>query len=54
MNKYEEVMSRKNQIMIKSVGMDFDKYEKGIHLEVLKIEEHLYLCMMLRKEAIRV
>lgn len=29
MNKYEEVMSRKNQIMIKSVGMDFDKYEKG-------------------------
>lgn len=29
MNKYEEVMSRKNQIMIKSVGMDFDKYERG-------------------------
>lgn len=29
MNKYEEVMSRKNQIMIKSVGMDFDKYENG-------------------------
>ncbi|WP_346915771.1 2-amino-4-oxopentanoate thiolase subunit OrtB [Clostridium sp.] len=29
MNKYEEVMSRKNQIMIKSVGMDFDKYKKG-------------------------
>ncbi len=29
MNKYEEVMSRKNQIMIKSVGMDFNKYEKG-------------------------
>lgn len=29
MNKYEEVMNRKNQIMIKSVGMDFDKYEKG-------------------------
>lgn len=29
MNKYEEVMSRKNQIMIKSVGMDFDKYEIG-------------------------
>lgn len=29
MNKYEEVMSRKNQIMIKSVGMDFGKYEKG-------------------------
>ena len=29
MNKYEEVMSRKNQIMIKSEGMDFDKYEKG-------------------------
>lgn len=28
MNKYEEVMSRKNQIMIKSVGMDFDKYER--------------------------
>jgi cysteine synthase len=29
MNKYEEVMSRKNQVMIKSVGMDFDKYERG-------------------------
>lgn len=29
MNKYEEVMSRKNEIMIKSVGMDFDKYENG-------------------------
>lgn len=29
MNKYEEVMSRKNEIMIKSVGMDFEKYERG-------------------------
>lgn len=29
MNKYEEVMARKNQIMINSVGMDFKKYEKG-------------------------
>ncbi len=29
MNKYEEVMSRKNEIMLKSVGMDFDKYEEG-------------------------
>lgn len=29
MNKYEEVMSRKNEIMIKSVGMDFEKYESG-------------------------
>ena len=29
MNKYEEVMSRKNEIMLKSVGMNFDKYEEG-------------------------
>lgn len=29
MNKYEEVMSRKNEIMIKSVGTNFDKYEYG-------------------------
>lgn len=29
MNKYEEVMSRKNEIMLKSVGIDFDKYEEG-------------------------
>lgn len=29
MNKYEELMKRKNEIMLKSVGMDFDKYEKG-------------------------
>lgn len=27
MNKYEELMSRKNEIMLKSVGIDFDKYE---------------------------
>lgn len=29
MNKYEEVMSRKNEIMIKSVGVDFEKYARG-------------------------
>ncbi|WPC43416.1 2-amino-4-oxopentanoate thiolase subunit OrtB [Clostridium sp. JS66] len=29
MNKYEELMSRKNEIMLKSVGIDFDKYENG-------------------------
>ncbi|MFD3156438.1 2-amino-4-oxopentanoate thiolase subunit OrtB [Haloimpatiens sp. FM7330] len=29
MNKYEELMSRKNEIMLKSVGMDYSKYEKG-------------------------
>ncbi|MDU4890718.1 MAG: 2-amino-4-oxopentanoate thiolase subunit OrtB [Clostridium sp.] len=29
LNKYEEVMSRKNEIMLKSVGMNFDKYEEG-------------------------
>ncbi|AWI06303.1 2-amino-4-oxopentanoate thiolase subunit OrtB [Clostridium drakei] len=27
MNKYEELMLRKNEIMLKSVGIDFDKYE---------------------------
>lgn len=29
MNKYEELMARKNEIMIKSVGIDFSKYEVG-------------------------
>ncbi len=29
MNKYEELMARKSQIMLKSVGIDFDKYEAG-------------------------
>lgn len=29
MNKYDELMTRKNEIMLKSVGMDFDKYETG-------------------------
>lgn len=29
MNKYEELMLRKNEIMLKSVGIDFDKYETG-------------------------
>lgn len=29
MSKYEELMKRKNEIMIKSVGIDFDKYETG-------------------------
>ena len=29
MNKYEALMERKNEIMIKSVGIDFSKYEKG-------------------------
>ncbi len=28
-NKYEALMERKNEIMIKSVGIDFSKYEKG-------------------------
>ncbi len=30
MNKYEVLMERKNEIMIKSVGMDFSKYESGV------------------------
>ncbi|MBC8059877.1 MAG: PLP-dependent lyase/thiolase [Clostridiaceae bacterium] len=29
MNKYEELMVRKNEIVLKSVGIDFDKYETG-------------------------
>ncbi|KZL90745.1 2-amino-4-oxopentanoate thiolase subunit OrtB [Clostridium magnum] len=29
MNKYEELISRKNEIMLKSVGIDFEKYERG-------------------------
>ena len=29
MNKYDEFMERKNEIMLKSVGMDFNKYETG-------------------------
>lgn len=29
MNKYEELMARKNEIMKKSVGMDYSKYEVG-------------------------
>lgn len=29
MNKYEELMARKNEIMLKSVGIDFSKYETG-------------------------
>jgi len=29
MNKYEELMARKNEIMKKSVGVDYSKYEKG-------------------------
>ncbi|WP_431603320.1 2-amino-4-oxopentanoate thiolase subunit OrtB [Clostridium senegalense] len=29
LNKYEKLMSRKNEIMIKSVGIDFSKYEIG-------------------------
>ena len=30
MNKYEALMARKNEIMIKSVGIDFSKYETGV------------------------
>jgi Cysteine synthase len=29
MNKYEELILRKNEIMLKSVGINFDKYETG-------------------------
>jgi len=29
MNKYEELMAKKNEIMLKSVGIDFNKYEMG-------------------------
>ena len=29
MNKYEEMMGKKNEIMLKSVGINFDKYETG-------------------------
>lgn len=29
MNKYEKLMARKNEIMLKSVGIDFSKYETG-------------------------
>ncbi|MEW9095748.1 MAG: 2-amino-4-oxopentanoate thiolase subunit OrtB [Clostridiaceae bacterium] len=29
MNKYDELMARKNEIMLKSVGVDYDKYENG-------------------------
>lgn len=29
MNKYEEMMGRKSEIMIKSVGVDYDQYEYG-------------------------
>ncbi|WP_343216178.1 2-amino-4-oxopentanoate thiolase subunit OrtB [Clostridium mobile] len=29
MNKYDELMARKNEIMLKSVGLDYDKYENG-------------------------
>ena len=29
-NKYEALMARKNEIMIKSVGIDFSKYETGV------------------------
>lgn len=29
MSKYEELMSRKNEIMLKSVGVDYNIYEKG-------------------------
>ncbi len=29
MNKYEELMERKKEIMLKSVGIDYDKYEVG-------------------------
>jgi hypothetical protein len=28
-NSYESVMARKNEIMRKSVGIDFDKFETG-------------------------
>jgi cysteine synthase len=30
LNKYDELMARKNEIMLKSVGMDYDKYKKGV------------------------
>ena len=29
MNKYEELMHRKKEIILKSVGIDYDKYERG-------------------------
>ena len=29
MGKYEKLMKRKNEIMKKSIGMDYDKYEYG-------------------------
>lgn len=29
MNKYEELMYRKKEIILKSVGIDYDKYERG-------------------------
>lgn len=29
MNKYEELMARKNEIILKSIGIDYNKYETG-------------------------
>lgn len=29
LSKYEDMMSRKNEIMLKSIGVDYKKYEKG-------------------------
>ncbi len=28
-NKYEELMARKNEIILKSIGIDYSKYETG-------------------------
>ena len=28
-NSYQAVMARRNEIMLKSVGIDYDKYRKG-------------------------
>ncbi len=30
MNKYQEMMKRKNEIMLSSIGIDFDKYQQGV------------------------
>jgi cysteine synthase len=44
MNKYEELMSRKNEIMKKSVGLDYEKYElPGIGFDYEKMmNDHGY------------
>lgn len=46
MNKYEELMARKNEIILKSIGIDYNKYETGkISFDYEKLMKDVGYCL---------